>query len=89
MTGAVNPNNLHSPPVCTMFNKIAQYLKFFMLFTSVTIMTSASKLGAISSVLDLNLGYTPGMHHGLLNRWPYMSNLKAKIKRPVQKNSTK
>ena len=49
MTGAVNPNNLHSPPVCTMFNKIAQYLKFFMLFPSVTIMTSASKFGAISS----------------------------------------
>ena len=49
MTGAVNPNNLPSPPVCTMFNKIAQYFKFFMLFPSVTIMTSASKFGAIST----------------------------------------
>ena len=29
-------------PVCTMFNKIAQYLKFFMFFLGVTIRTSAS-----------------------------------------------
>ena len=30
------------------------------------------------------------LNHDLLNIWPYMSHLKAKIKRPVfQKNSTK
>ena len=42
MSGAVNPNTPHSPPVCIMFNEIAQYLKFFIFFPSVTIMTSAS-----------------------------------------------
>ena len=42
MSGAVNPNTPHSPPVCAMFNEIAQYLKFFMFFPGVTIMTSAS-----------------------------------------------
>ena len=41
MSGAVNPNTPRSPPVCTMFNEIAQYLKFFMFFPDVTIMTSA------------------------------------------------
>ena len=30
MSGAVNSNTPHSPPVCIMFNEIAQYLKFFM-----------------------------------------------------------
>ena len=40
MSGAVNLNILHSSPVCTMFNEIAQYLKFFMFFLGVTIMTS-------------------------------------------------
>ena len=40
MSGAVNLNILHSSPVCTMFNEIAQYLKFFMFFPGVTIMTS-------------------------------------------------
>ena len=41
MSGAVNPNTSYSPPVCTMFNEVAQYLKFFMFFLGVTIMTSA------------------------------------------------
>ena len=40
MSGAVNPNTLHSSPVCTMFNEIAQYLKFFKFFLGVAIMTS-------------------------------------------------
>ena len=40
MSGAVNLNILHSSPVCTMFNEIAQYLKFFMIFPGVTIRTS-------------------------------------------------
>ena len=42
MSGAVNPNTPHSPPVCSMFNEIAQFLKLFMFFPSVTIMTVAS-----------------------------------------------
>ena len=42
MSGAVNPNAPHSPPVIGMFNEIAQYLKFFMFFTGVTIMTLVS-----------------------------------------------
>ena len=42
MSGAVNPNTPHSPPVGTMFHEIAQYSKFFMFFPGVTIMTSAS-----------------------------------------------
>ena len=42
MSGTVNPNTLHSPPACSMFNEIAQCLKFFMFFSGVTIMTSAS-----------------------------------------------
>ena len=42
---AVNPNTPHSPPVCKMFNKIAQYLKQFAFFPNairVTTMTSTS-----------------------------------------------
>ena len=42
--------------------------------------------------LELHLFMQLSMHksHGLLNTWPYMSYLKAKIKRPVfQKNSIK
>ena len=39
---AVNPNTPHSPPVRRVFNEIAQYLRFFMFFLGVTIMTSAS-----------------------------------------------
>ena len=30
ISGAVNCNTPHSPPVCGMFNEMAQYLKFFM-----------------------------------------------------------
>ena len=41
-SGAVNPNTPLSPPVCSMFNEIAQYLKFFMFFLGVTIMMSVS-----------------------------------------------
>ena len=40
-SGAVNRNTPHSPPVCSMFNEIAQYLKFFRFFHGVTRMTSA------------------------------------------------
>ena len=39
-SGAVNRNTSDSPPVCSMFNEIAQYLKFFMFFPGVTIATS-------------------------------------------------
>ena len=39
MSSAVNPNTLHSPPVCNMFDERAQYLKLFMFFPGVTIMT--------------------------------------------------
>ena len=39
-SGAVNPKTSHSPPVCSMFNEIAQYLTFFMFFPGVTIMMS-------------------------------------------------
>ena len=42
MSGAVNPNTLHNPPVCNMFDERAQYLKLFMFFPVVTIMTLAS-----------------------------------------------
>ena len=42
MSGAVNSNAPHSPPVCDMFNEIVQYLTFFMFFTGVTVMTLAS-----------------------------------------------
>ena len=42
MSGAVNPNTSRTPPVCTMFNEIAQYLKFVMLIPGVTIMMSVS-----------------------------------------------
>ena len=50
-SGAVNPKTSHSPPVCSMFNEIAQY--FFMFFPPVTIMsvimmTLSSKFYAIS-----------------------------------------
>ena len=38
--GAVNPNTPYSPPVCSMFHKIVQYLKFLIFFPGVTIMTS-------------------------------------------------
>ena len=44
-SGAVNPNTPHSPPTCSTFNEIAQYLRFFMFFPnaiSVTIKTTAS-----------------------------------------------
>ena len=41
-SGAVNRNTPHSPPVCSMFNEIAQNLKFLMFFSSLTIMTSTS-----------------------------------------------
>ena len=48
VSGAVNPNTPHSPPVCTMFNETAQYLKFFHVFfqchdngVSVIMMTSS------------------------------------------------
>ena len=37
MSGAVNPNTPHSPPVCIMFNDIGQYLKIF----GVIMMTSS------------------------------------------------
>ena len=40
MGGAVNLNTPHSPPVRTMFNEIAPYLKFFMFFHNITIMAS-------------------------------------------------
>ena len=40
MSSAVTSNTLHSSPVCTMFNDIAQYLKLFMFFPGITIMTS-------------------------------------------------
>ena len=66
MSGAVNPNTSHSPPVCTMFNEKAQYLKFFMLFPGVTIMTSTShwwrhhqNFAWYFEGVDLNLGYAP------------------------------
>ena len=42
MSGVVNPNTPQSPPVCGMFNEIAEYLKSFMVFPGVTIMTSVS-----------------------------------------------
>ena len=42
MSGAVNSNAPHSPLVCSMFNEIAQYLKFFMFLPGVTIMTLSS-----------------------------------------------
>ena len=54
MSGAVNPNTPHSPPVCTMFNEIVQCLKFFMFprchdnDVGVIMMTSSSKFCAIS-----------------------------------------
>ena len=55
MSGAVSPNTPYSPSVCTMFNEIVQYLKFFMFFSvvnvndvSVIMMTSSPKFGAIS-----------------------------------------
>ena len=38
---AVIPNTPHSPPVGSMFNKIAQNLTFFIFFPSVTKMMSA------------------------------------------------
>ena len=41
-SGAVNRNTSDSPPVCSMFNEIAQYLEFFMFFPGVTIATSVS-----------------------------------------------
>ena len=50
MSGAVNPNTPHSPPVYTMFNEITQYLKFFMCHDndiSVIMMISSSKFCAI------------------------------------------
>ena len=40
---AVNPNIPYSPPVCSMFNEITQYLKFFMFFPDVfSVMTMRS-----------------------------------------------
>ena len=42
LSDAVNPNTPLSPPACTIFNEIAQYFKFSMLFSGVTIITSAS-----------------------------------------------
>ena len=63
---AVNRNTPHSPPVCSMFNKIAQYLKFFMFFPGVTITTSVSKwwrhhenFARYFEGYDLNPGYAP------------------------------
>ena len=41
-SGAVNRNTPYSPRVCSMFNQIAQNVKFFMFFLSVKIMMSAS-----------------------------------------------
>ena len=42
MGGALNPNTLHSPPVSSMLDKIAQFLKLFMFFPGVKTMTSTS-----------------------------------------------
>ena len=50
MSGAVNPNTPHSPPVYTMFNKITQYLTFFMCHhndISVIMVISSSKFCSI------------------------------------------
>ena len=40
-SGAGIPNTPHSPPVGSMFNEIAQNLKFFIFFPGVTKMMSA------------------------------------------------
>ena len=52
MGGAVNPNTPHSLPICAMFNKIVQYLRFFPQChdndNSIIMMTSSSKFCAIS-----------------------------------------
>ena len=40
MSRAVNHNTSYSSPVRSMFNDIAQYLKIFKFFPSVTIMAS-------------------------------------------------
>ena len=42
ISGAVNPSTSHSQPVGSMFNEIVQFLKLFMFFPGVLIMTSAS-----------------------------------------------
>ena len=45
-SGAVYPNIPHSPPLCSMVNKVAQYFKFLTFFLDaigVTIMMSTSK----------------------------------------------
>ena len=66
ISGAVNPSTAHSPPVCSMFNEIVQYLKFFMFWPGVKIMTSLSEwwrhrenFSQYSEGVDLNLGYAP------------------------------
>ena len=41
-SGAVNYNTPHKPPVCSMFDEIAQYLETFIFFPGATIMMSAS-----------------------------------------------
>ena len=69
MSGAVNPNTPHSPPVCTMFKEIAQYLEFFHVFpqyydnyVSVIVMTSSSDFGQCHEGVDLNFSYVPGQY---------------------------
>ena len=50
MSSVVNPNTPHSAPVCTMFNEITQYLKFFVSSTGVKMiimMTSSSNFANI------------------------------------------
>ena len=62
---AVNPNTPHSPPACTMFNEVVQYLTFFMFFAGVTIMSASwqwchhQNLAQYLEGGDLDLGYIP------------------------------
>ena len=47
-SGAVNLNAPHSPPVCSMFNVIAQYVTCHVNDVSVIMITPTSKFCAIS-----------------------------------------
>ena len=42
VSGAAKRNTPHSPPACSMFKKIAEYLNFFMFFPSIKITASVS-----------------------------------------------
>ena len=73
MNCAVNLNTAHSPSVCSVFDEIQKYLKFLVFpwyhdnNVSVIMITSSSKISAISRRVDLNIGYSPAVFISIQN----------------------